>query len=135
MMSSKAVVQHDIELILARQLAAHLATPMFIVDARGALLFYNEPAERLLGRTYEENGEMPLEEWSMVFRPTREDGRVIPTEELPLVKALAQGTPAYLAPMLLTGQDKVQRRIASTAFPIVGQQDRHLGAVAVFWEV
>jgi hypothetical protein len=127
--------QHDIELILVRQLAASLATPMFIVNARGALLFYNEPAERLLGRTYEENDEMPLEEWSVQFRPTREDGRTIPAEELPLVVALSEGVPAYLSPMLLTGQDKVQRKISSAAFPLVGQQNRRLGAVALFWEI
>jgi hypothetical protein len=127
--------QHDIELILVRQLAASLATPMFIVNARGALLFYNEPAERLLGRTYEENDEMPLEEWSVQFRPTREDGRTIPAEELPLVVALTEGVPAYLSPMLLTGQDKVQRKISSAAFPLGGQQNRRLGAVALFWEI
>jgi PAS domain-containing protein len=108
---------------------------MFIVDARGALLFYNEPAERLLGRTYEENDEMPIEEWSVQFRPTSEDGRTIPAEELPLVVALREGRPAYLSPILLTGQDRVQRKISSTAFPIVGQQNRQLGAVALFWEI
>jgi len=108
---------------------------MFIVDTHGALLYYNEPAERLLGKTYEENDEMPLERWSSVFRPIRDDGEVIPARELPLVIALDQRKPAYLAAFLVTGQDKVQRRIATAAFPIVGQQNRHLGAVALFWEV
>ena len=134
-LDDKPATQHDIELILVRQLATYLATPMFIVNALGALLFYNEPAERLLGRTYEENDEMPLEEWSVRFRPTREDGRIIPAEELPLVIALSEGRPAFLSPILLTGQDKVLRRVSSTAFPVVGQQDRRLGAVALFWEV
>ena len=32
-----------------RELADHLATPIFVVDAAGDLLFYNEPAEKLLG--------------------------------------------------------------------------------------
>ena len=134
-MDSKPATQHDIELILVRQLAANLATPMFIVNVRGALLFYNEPAERLLGRTYEENDEMPIEEWSVQFRPTSEDGRTIPAEELPLALALREGRPAYLSPILLTGQDRVQRRVSSTAFPVVGQQSRRLGAVALFWEI
>jgi hypothetical protein len=108
---------------------------MFIVNARGALLFYNEPAERLLGRTYEENDEMPIEEWSVQFRPTR-GGRADHTcRGLPLVVALSEGRPAYLSPMLLTGQDKVQRKISSAAFPVVGQQNRRLGAVALFWEI
>jgi hypothetical protein len=134
-LNENPVDQHDIELILMRQLATHLATPMFIVDARGALLFYNEPAESLLGRRYEENDELPLEKWSLLFRSTSTDGRLIPANELPLVIALAEGKPAQLSPILLTGQDKVQRRIAASAFPVVGQQNRRLGAVALFWEI
>jgi hypothetical protein len=130
-----SIAQHDIELILVRQLATHLATPMFIVDARGALLFYNEPAEGLLGRTYEENDELPLDEWSVLFSPVTEDGHAIPPAELPLVIALSERRPAYLSPILLTGQDRVQRRVASVAYPVVGQQKRFLGAVALIWEV
>jgi PAS domain-containing protein len=127
--------QHDVEMILMRQLASHLSLPMFIVDSQGALHFYNEPAERLLGRAYEENDVLPIEEWSVAFTPTSEDGRPISAEELPLVVAFTQRRPAFLSPILLTSGDKVQRRVASVAFPIVGQQDRHLGAVAVIWEV
>ena len=127
--------QQGIELILMRQLAAHLVMPVFIVDSQGSLLFYNEPAEKLLGRPYEENGEMPLEEWAVAFRPTREDGQAVPSDELPLVIALKERRPAYLSPLLIVGRDDVQRRIAVAAFPLQGQQERHLGAVAMFWEV
>lgn len=129
------VAQKGIELILMRQLAAHLITPVFIVDTQGALLFYNEPAEKLLGRPYEENGEMPLEEWSVAFHPTREDGQPVPPAELPLVIALRERRPAYLSPLLIVGRDDTQRRIAVAAFPLQGQQERELGAVAIFWEV
>jgi PAS domain-containing protein len=132
---TRPIVQNDIELILLRQLAVHLATPIFIVDARGAMLFYNEPAEKLLGRTYEENDYLPLEEWSVEMTPTREDGQRIPPEELPLVIALRERKPAFLSPLIIEGRDGVFRRIAVAAFPIIGQQNRHLGAVTVFWEV
>ena len=132
---SSPVAQQGIELILMRQLAAHLVMPVFIVDSQGSLLFYNEPAEKLLGRPYEENGEMPLEEWAVAFRPTREDGQAVPSDELPLVIALKERRPAYLSPLFIVGRDDVQRRIAVAAFPLQGQQERHLGAVAMFWEV
>jgi hypothetical protein len=49
-----------VELILMRQLASYLAMPIFLVDPDGNLLYYNEPAEYLLGRRYDETGEMPL---------------------------------------------------------------------------
>ena len=52
-------LQHEIEVILARHLAEYLAMPMFIVDPQGSLLFFNEPAEGILGIRYEETGIMP----------------------------------------------------------------------------
>ena len=39
------VTQQPVELILLKQVAGYLATPMFLVDPDGNLLFYNEPAE------------------------------------------------------------------------------------------
>jgi len=44
------MAQHEIEVILFRQLAASLAMPIFIVDPQGTLLYCNEPAELILGR-------------------------------------------------------------------------------------
>ena len=41
---------HAIELILSRQLADCLSVPVFIVDPQGNLLFYNNPAEEVLGQ-------------------------------------------------------------------------------------
>jgi len=58
--------QQAIEVILMRQLASYLAMPIFLVDPSGDLLFYNEPAEALLGHRYEETGEMPLVQWAQV---------------------------------------------------------------------
>ena len=43
------MAQHEIELILMRELASYLAMAIFVVDPEGELLYYNEPAERLLG--------------------------------------------------------------------------------------
>lgn len=51
---------HDIEIILSRQLADCLTVPVFIVDPEGNLLFYNPPAEEILGQTFTETGPMPV---------------------------------------------------------------------------
>ncbi len=58
---------HPIQIILTRQLAAYLSVPLFLVDPEGNLLFYNEPAEAILGRRFDETGAMPPEEWSSAF--------------------------------------------------------------------
>jgi len=60
---------HPIQIILTRQLAGYLSVPTFLVDPNGTLLFYNEPAEVLLGRRFDETGAMPAEEWSTIFAP------------------------------------------------------------------
>ena len=127
------MAQREVELILMRQLASYLAMPIFLVDPAGNLLFYNEPAEVLLGRRYDETGEMSLEEWSTIFTPVAEDGSPLPPEARPLVIALQKRQAAHRA-FWIRGADGVSRRIQATAFPLEGQGGRHLGAVAIFWE-
>ena len=125
--------QHEIEIILARQLASYLAVPIFLVDPDGTLLFYNEPAEVILGRRFEETGAMPLDEWSEVFQPIDEDGSPLAPSELPIVIALREGRPAHRG-FGIHGLDGKLRSIEATSYPLIGQAGRQLGAIAVFWE-
>jgi len=69
-------------LILARELATNAATPMFIADADGTLVFYNEPAERILGRSFAAAGEIVASEWETLFRVKHE----LATTAFPLFK-------------------------------------------------
>jgi len=57
-----AVRQKHLVLILAREFASNLATPTMITDERGYLVFFNEAAEEVFGRSYAEVGEMPYDE-------------------------------------------------------------------------
>lgn len=125
--------QQEVEMILMRLVASYLAMPVFLVGPAGSLLYYNEPAEKILGKRYEETGEMPLEEWSTVFVPTDEKGAVIAPEHLPLAKAVREGCPAH-GEFWIRGLDETPRHISVTAFPLVGQNERNLGSVAIFWE-
>jgi PAS domain-containing protein len=126
------VTQHPVELIVLKQVASYLATPIFLVDPEGNLLYYNEPAELVLGLRFDETGEMSMEEWSSVFVPENDDGSPMPAEELPLVIALREHRPAH-AQFLITGLDGTRRSIAAAAFPLVAQSGHDLGAVALFW--
>ncbi|HKX19446.1 MAG TPA: PAS domain-containing protein [bacterium] len=118
-----------IELILMRQLAANLRMPVFLVDGRGTLLFYNEPAEALLGRRFSEAGTMKLKMWSTVLRAADERGRPLPHDALPLVVALRKRRPAQRV-IRITGLDGAKRTIEVTALPLEGLNGRGLGAVA-----
>jgi PAS domain S-box-containing protein len=126
--------QQEIEIILARHLIEYLAMPMFIVDPDGDMLFYNEPAEAILGYRYNETGTLAAAEWATVFEPVDHQGRPLNPEELPLMIATLQRQPAHRS-FWIRGLDGAVRQIEVTAFPLVGQADRFLGAVAIFWEV
>ena len=126
--------QMAIELILGRQLISYLGVPMFLVDPRGDLLYYNEAAEAVLGVRFEETGRMTREEWSHVFSPTDADGDPIEPEDLPLVIALERGRPAW-SEMFIHGLDENKRHIEVIGLPLIGLAGKHLGGLAIFWEV
>ncbi len=128
------MAQREIELILMRQLASFLSMPIFIVDLDGTLLFYNEPAEPLLGVQFDEAGEMSMEKWSTIFNPTDEDGRPLSPDAVPLVAALKQQQPAH-GVLWIVGLDGVPRKVDILAFPLIGQGHRLLGAAAILWDL
>lgn len=125
--------QKTLILILARELATNLATPVFVVDPQGSLVFYNESAEEILGEPFEEAGELTRDQWATMFSPHAPDGRPLSPEEVPLVRALVEHIPAQ-AHMGITGRDGVRREITVMAFPLVGGDEEFAGAVAFFWE-
>lgn len=124
---------YDIELILSRQLAECLSIPVFITNTEGTLLFYNEPAEEILGKRFEETGEMSAEEWGTIWKPLDDAGNPLKPEDLPLVKTIYSCQPHHGSFWIesLKGQNF---KISVTAYPIVGRGNRYLGAVAIFWK-
>jgi len=123
---------YPIELILSRQLAEVLAMPVFLTDTAGNLLFYNEPAEDILGKRYEDTGEMHVDEWGTIFKNKDDDGHPIPSEELPLVKTLMNRLPYHKTFWIESLQGKAER-ISVTSYPIIGRAETFLGAIAIFW--
>lgn len=124
---------NQIEIILSRQLADCLSIPVFLTDPAGNLLFYNEPAEALLGKRYEETGLMPVEEWSTIFKPVDAAGHLLPAEELPLVRTLRDRRPAH-GTFWIESLSGEKNQISVTSYPLIGRPDRFLGAVAIFWK-
>jgi PAS domain-containing protein len=125
--------QKPIEIILMRQLASSLVMPIFIVDVAGTLQFYNEPAERILGRRFDETGEMSRSELAACWELSDADGAVLAPETLPLTVAVVERRPVHVE-CWLRGFDGVRRHIKATAIPLIAVPDRLLGAAAIFWE-
>ena len=123
-----------IQIILIRQLAGYLSVPLLLVDPKGDLLFYNEPAEAILGQRFEETGPMPAKALAAILTPVDEQGQPIPTEHLPLMIALSTRRPAHKR-LYLHGLNGVRRHIEVASIPIVGLQGEFLGAVSLYWEI
>jgi PAS domain-containing protein len=123
--------QKPLELILARNLMSALSTPAFLVDEGGLLVFYNEAAGMLLGKSWEELGTVGPQEWGRIFGPFDASGKPIPYDELPLVVAVRDGRPAH-ANFEIHSIDGARHQVEASAFPI---QTAHgsRGAIAVFW--
>jgi len=125
-------MSYPIEIILNRQLADCLAIPVFITDTVGNLLFYNESAENILGKRYEDTGEMPVEEWSTIFKSKDESGKLLDPEDLPLVKTLLNQLPYFKTFWIESLQGKSEK-ISVSSYPIIGRAGIFMGAVAIFW--
>jgi PAS domain-containing protein len=124
--------QKHLVLILAREFASNLATPTLIADAAGTLVFYNEAAEEVVGRSFAEAGEMPVDDWSASFEPRTPDGEPLPPERRPVRIALDHKRPAHET-FRITSTDGIERDVAVTAFPLFARAEEFVGIVAIFW--
>jgi PAS domain-containing protein len=125
--------QREVELILVRQLASSLAVPIFLVDEQGVMVYFNEPAEVLLGQRFDELGDLPVEGWRRLFGLRDDGGQPLPTDQAPVIVALTERRPVHRR-VRIFGLDGVDRAVEVTAFPLVGPGGHLIGGVAMFWE-
>ena len=123
-----------IQVILARQLASSLSTPILLVDTEGTLIFYNEPAEAILDQRFEETGEMPADAWSGRFAIADEDRNPIAQEDRPMMMALSERRPFSRTVWMRCGH-REWWHVNITAFPLIGEAGQFLGAQMIFWPV
>jgi len=127
------VAQHPIEMILLKQWASLIAVPVWITDADGRLIYYNEATEEIIGLRFEDAGELSAEQLSEVFVLCDLDGSPLATDDRPLIIALTKQMASHRRIRFLRS-DKEWREIAVTALPIIGEGNRQLGAMVTMWE-
>jgi PAS domain-containing protein len=128
------MAQLPVEMILVRQLAGYLYVPVLVVDTTGTVVFYNEPAERILGVRFEETGRIGPEEADRLVELSEDPAAGPDDVGRPTITALQQRRPVHVRRWLLRRGDRVRLQVELTAFPIIDQDERLLGAVAMFWE-
>jgi len=106
--------QKSLVLILARELATNLATPIYIADA--------------------ERRETPIGDWVKELAPETLDGKPLDREEMPGGIAFAERRPAH-GTMRVTGLDGQKRTVETTALPLFGPDGEFHGIMAIFWEL
>ncbi len=131
---AQASISKPLPLILARELASNLATPMFLLDARGVLVYYNDAAALLIGKAYGDVGEMPAEEFGAVLNLKTPDGEPLRRRDTPAGIAFFERRPAHRT-VAATGFDGIQRLVHATAYPLFGTEAEMHGVVSVFWQV
>jgi len=126
--------QKNVVLILARELATNIATPMLVLDDAGTIVFFNEPAERVLGATFASVGEVPAEEYDTKWATTDPDGHDISLMHGPLARVVSDHTPGHRV-IRVRGLDGVWHLIETTVYPLFASASHFVGAVGVFWEL
>lgn len=127
------MAQKPIELILLKDLVSQLGFPVTMVDAKGTVVYFNEPAERLYGRRYDDTGELPMADLGQLNAPLDENGEPLPVEQLPIMVALRERRPRQGRLVIHDAEGKAHH-INSTSIPLDGQGGTLLGAMAIFWE-
>jgi hypothetical protein len=123
----------SLPLILARELAANLATPMFLIDAAGTLVFYNEAAELMLGKTFAEMGEITAEQFGTMLDLAEPDGTPMRKSDSPAGIAFFQRAPSHKL-VIATTLDGKRATFEATAYPLFGRTEEMHGVLTVFWE-
>ena len=124
--------QKPLELILARNLLTSISTPAFLLDADAAVVFYNEAAAAVLGRSFEDAGRMSAEQWTETFGPFGKDGAPLDVDGMATTEAIRAGRPAHGSFTIRAANGK-RISIEASAFPIVASEHGSSGAMILFW--
>ena len=126
--------QPDLVLIVARSFATKLATPTLIIDARGDLVYFNDAAGEVLGRSYVDIGALQASHWQALFQPRTLAEEPLTAEQTPGGVALLERRPVRDS-FVMRGLDGREREITVTAFPLFSRPDEVVGVMSIFWEL
>ena len=125
------MASQEIELILSRQLSEYLSVPMALIDHDGKMIYFNEAAGFILGKQFDENGEIDLRDWNGRFFNNESFSDGMDLHEIPFFKVLSMR-------QLLQGEysmrnfEEINQKLMIVCVPLVGLAQRELGALIFF---
>jgi PAS domain-containing protein len=126
--------QHPVELILLRQLAARLTTPVALFDMDGRLIYLNPAAEALFGVDFACIGELSLDQALAIAQPTDVFGAAMDPRTVPVGKALGEGR-YEVGTVSIRDPHGRHHRLGTTTIPVQGQGGATFGAMSIFWHL
>ena len=106
---------------------------MFLIDGEGTLVYFNEAAELMLGKTYGEVGGITANEFGARLQLAELDGTPMRRRDSPAGVAFYRREPAHRT-LLATALDGSRRPFEVTAYPLFGHVGEMHGVLTVFWE-
>jgi PAS domain-containing protein len=119
-------------LILAREFAANVAVPIFLVDPDNTLIYYNDAAIVAFGKPFSHAGELTSGQWSPKFHPTRPDGSPYDRDDMPIVIALTEHRPAHGVHQV-TSPEGERVLVEFSCMPLFSTPEEFVGVMVSFW--
>jgi PAS domain S-box-containing protein len=105
---------------------------MFLIDAGGTLVYFNEAAELLLGKSYGEVGGITALEFGAMLELEKVDGTPMRRRDSPAGVAYYEREPSHRT-LLATTLDGTRHPFEVTAYPLFGHVGDMHGVLTVFW--
>lgn len=121
------MARRSLELILARSLSENLAVPCFVINDAGAIVWFNESAERLIGRAAPETPELSASDLVALLDARTDDGKPAEPKMLPFLRALNDRVPATES-LRVSGADGTEW-VDAAALPLLAPEGELLGVL------
>jgi predicted ATPase/class 3 adenylate cyclase len=118
---------------LAREVAEHVPTPMFVLDAVGTLVYFNDAGATLIGKPFSQIGQIGAAQFADVLELATTSGERLRRRDTPAGVAMFQRRPAHQR-LMATGYDGVRRTIDTSAYPLLNEFGENDGVLCVFWQ-
>jgi PAS domain-containing protein len=118
----------EIEFILSRQLAEYLSTPIALVDHDGKMIYYNESAEHIVGKRYNESGDIESREWDNRFFNDESFNASLNVLDIPFIKVLSMRH-IMQGEYWMRNFEEINQKVLIVSVPLVGMAQRELGAI------
>jgi hypothetical protein len=125
---------YPLELILLRQFAACLTTPVALFDMGRRLIYLNPAAEAVFGVDFADLGELSLEEALAIAQPKDVHDAPMTPDTVPVGIALGQGRPEG-GTFSIRDPRGCLHRVGTTTIPVQGYGGAFFGAMSIFWRL